>query len=140
MNLVKRNTAWYPSLINDFFTRELVNDTPFFSTALPAVNIQEQETTFELELAVPGLEKKDLEITVEEDTLIIASQKRVAQEVDGKYTRKEFGYHSFRRAFALPDSVDPSKISANSSNGVLQITLPKRKEALPQPKRTIQIR
>ena len=116
MNLVKRDTAWYPSLINDFFTRDLVNDTPFFSTALPAVNIQEQETTFELELAVPGLEKKDLEITVEEDTLVIASQKRVAQEADGKYTRKEFGYHSFRRAFALPDSVDPSKISASVSS------------------------
>lgn len=140
MNLVRRNTGWYPSLLNDFFNRELAEDSPVFSTSLPAVNIQEREKTFELDLAVPGLEKKDIEISVEEDTLIISAEKEIQQAFDGKFTRKEFNYQSFRRAFSLPESVDATQISASSSNGVLQITLPKRKEALPQPKRTIAIR
>ncbi|MGC6479478.1 MAG: Hsp20/alpha crystallin family protein [Flavobacteriaceae bacterium] len=140
MNIVRRTPAWYPSLMNDFFARDFSGDSATFSSTLPAVNIQERDNTFELELAVPGLEKKDIEISVEEDTLIIAAQKQHHDDSEGKYSRKEFSYQSFRRAFALPESIDVNKIDASSSNGVLQITLPKRKEALPQPKRMIKIR
>ena len=56
-----------------------------------------------------------------------------------KFTRREFSYNSFRRSFNVPDSVDLSKIDANYSEGVLHISLPKRKEALPQPKKLIKI-
>ena len=57
-----------------------------------------------------------------------------------KFTRREFSYNSFKRTFTIPDSVDPSNIEAHYSEGVLKLSLPKRKEALPQPKKLIKIR
>jgi HSP20 family protein len=57
-----------------------------------------------------------------------------------KFTRREFSYNSFKRTFTIPDSVDPSNIEAYYSEGVLKLRLPKRKEALPQPKKLIKIR
>ena len=60
-------------------------------------------------------------------------------EKNGRYTRKEFSYSTFKRAFSLPDSVDSEKISAQYNNGVLEILLPKREEAKVQAKRMIEI-
>lgn len=140
MNLIRKQAPFFPSLIDDFINQDWNLKTPS-STTLPAVNIKDLEAQFEIELAVPGMKKSDFEIEVEDGLLSISSSLEEEQVTEkGKFTRREFSYNSFKRTFTIPDSVDPSSIEAQYSDGVLQLRLPKRKEALPQPKKLIKIR
>ena len=140
MNLIRKQAPFFPSLIDDFINQDWNLKTPS-STTLPAVNIKDLEAQFEIELAVPGMKKSDFEIEVEDGLLSISSSLEEEQVTEkGKFTRREFSYNSFKRTFTIPDSVDPSDIEAQYSDGVLQLRLPKRKEALPQPKKLIKIR
>ena len=72
--------------------------------------------------------------------LSISSSTNNKDTAEEEFTRHEFSFNSFKRTFTIPESVDPTKVDACYSNGVLQISLPKRKEALPQPKKVIKIR
>ena len=140
MNLIRKQAPFFPSLIDDFVNQDWNLKTPS-SITLPAVNIKDLEAQFEIELAVPGMKKSDFEIEVEDGLLSISSSLEEEQVTEkGKFTRREFSYNSFKRTFTIPDSVDPSNIEAQYSDGVLQLRLPKRKEALPQPKKLIKIR
>jgi HSP20 family protein len=140
MNLIRKQAPFFPSLIDDFINQDWNLKTPS-STTLPAVNIKDLDAQFEIELAVPGMKKSDFEIEVEDGLLSISSSLEEEQVTEkGKFTRREFSYNSFKRTFAIPESVDPSNIEAQYSDGVLQLRLPKRKEALPQPKKLIKIR
>ena len=140
MNLIRKQAQFFPSVIDDFINQDWNLKTPS-STTLPAVNIKDLEAQFEIELAVPGMKKSDFEIEVEDGLLSISSSLEEEQVTEkGKFTRREFSYNSFKRTFTIPDSVDPSSIEAQYSDGVLQLRLPKRKEALPQPKKLIKIR
>lgn len=140
MNLIRKQAPFFPSLIDDFINQDWNLKTPS-SIALPAVNIKDLEAQFEIELAVPGMKKSDFEIEVEDGLLSISSSLEEEQVTEkGKFTRREFSYNSFKRTFTIPESVDPSNIEAQYSDGVLQLRLPKRKEALPQPKKLIKIR
>ena len=140
MNLIRKQAPFFPSLIDDFINQDWNLKTPN-STTLPAVNIKDLDAQFEIELAVPGMKKSDFEIEVEDGLLSISSSLEEEQVTEkGKFTRREFSYNSFKRTFTIPDSVNPSSIEAQYSDGVLQLRLPKRKEALPQPKKLIKIR
>jgi HSP20 family protein len=140
MNLIRKQAPFFPSLIDDFINQDWNLKTPS-STTLPAVNIKDLDAQFEIELAVPGMKKSDFEIEVEDGLLSISSSLQEEQVTEkGKFTRREFSYNSFKRTFAIPESVDSSNIEAQYSDGVLQLRLPKRKEALPQPKKLIKIR
>ncbi len=102
---------------------------PVFSdraNSMPAVNIREDEKRFTLELAVPGIDKKDLKIDISEDILTISSESKTESEenTDG-YKRKEFSYSSFSRSFQIPENVNKDKIDANYRDGVLSVALPK---------------
>jgi HSP20 family protein len=141
MNLIRKQTPFFPSLIDDFINNDWNVKVPSLSTSMPAVNIKELDSQFEIELAVPGKRKDDFEIEVENGILSISSTEEEKQlNENGKFTRREFSYTSFRRSFTLPDSVDPAKIDASYKEGVLQVLLPKHKEAQPQPKKLIKIR
>jgi HSP20 family protein len=141
MNLIRKQTPFFPSLIDDFIYNDWNIKSPSHSSTMPAVNIKEFDSQFEIELAVPGIQKEDFAIEVEEGILSISSTQEEEQVNEkGKFTRREFSYNSFRRSFTLPDSVDPTKIDASYSNGVLRVLLPKHKEAQPQPKKLIKIR
>ena len=141
MNLIRKQTPFFPSLIDDFIYNDWNIKSPSHSSTMPAVNIKELDSQFEIELAVPGIQKEDFAIEVEEGILSISSTQEEEQVNEkGKFTRREFSYNSFRRSFTLPDSVDPTKIDASYSNGVLRVLLPKNKEAQPQPKKLIKIR
>ena len=142
MNLIRKQTPFFPSLIDDFIGSDWNLKVPSFSSTMPAVNIKELDSQFEIELAVPGKKKDDFEIEVENGILSISSSQEEEQQVNekGKFTRREFSYTSFRRSFTLPDSVDPTKIDARYADGVIQVLLPKHKEAQPQPKKLIKIR
>ena len=140
MNLIRKQAPFFPSLIDDFVNQDWNLKTPS-SITLPAVNIKDLEAQFEIELAVPGMKKSDFEIEVEDGLLSISSSLEEEQVTEkGKFTRREFSYNSFKRTFTIPESVDPSNIEAQYSDGVLQLRLPKRKEALRQPKKLIKIR
>ena len=141
MNLIRKQPPFFPSLIDDFINTDWNLKVPSFSSTVPAVNIKELDSQFEIELAVPGMNKDDFEIEVEDGVLSISSTQEEEQVNEkGKFTRREFSYSSFRRSFTLPDSVDPTKIDATYKEGVLLVLLPKHKEAQPQPKKLIKIR
>ena len=146
MSLIKRNEAnWLPSVFDDMFKTDWLGGTTnvnSIGTSIPAVNIQETEESFSVEVAAPGKTKEDFNIELENDVLTISSEDKKENETtekNGRYTRKEFSYSTFKRAFSLPDSVDSEKISAQYNNGVLEIMLPKREEAKVQAKRMIEI-
>ena len=141
MNLIRKQPPFFPSLIDDFINTDWNLKVPSFSGTVPAVNIKELDSQFEIELAVPGMNKDDFEIEVEDGVLSISSTQEEEQVNEkGKFTRREFSYSSFRRSFTLPDSVYPTKIDATYKEGVLLVLLPKHKEAQPQPKKLIKIR
>ena len=147
MSLIKRNGSMFPALpgFDDLFTRELFNwgNTNFSTTnsTIPSVNIKETDDTFEVEVAAPGMEKKDFNITLDGTLLTIASQKESNSETkEDSYTRREFSYQSFQRTFELPKQVvDEESINARYENGLLHITIPKREEAKRKAPRMIEI-
>ena len=140
MNLIRKQSPFITSLFDDYVNQDW--DFKVSSSAgTPAVNIKELDNQFEIDLAVPGKKKSDFEIEVEEGLLSISSSMEEDQVTEkAKFTRRECSYNSFKRTFTRPDSVDPSNIEAHYSEGVLKLSLPKRKEALPQPKKLIKIR
>lgn len=111
------------------------------NTTLPSVNIKENEEGFEVEMAIPGMDKGDFKIELNQDVLTISSEKKVENEVkEGEhFTRREFSYQSFSRSFTLPNTVDNEKINAKYENGILSVAIPKREEARPKPVRQIAI-
>jgi HSP20 family protein len=141
MNLIRKQPPFFPSLIDDFIKNDWNLKVPSSSVTVPAVNIKELNSQFEIELAAPGMKKDDFEIEVEDGVLSISSTQEEKQVNEkGKFTRREFSYSSFRRSFSLPDSVDPTNIDATYKEGVLLVLLPKHKEAQPQPRKLIKIR
>ncbi|MDR6514076.1 Hsp20/alpha crystallin family protein [Chryseobacterium camelliae] len=150
MSIVKRNNgsmlpAAPRTLFDDFFGRELFNwgNNNFSSTmtTVPSVNIRENTDNFEVEVAAPGMDKKDFQITLEGSLLTISSsRKNESEENKGEYTRREFSYQSFRRTFELAkDVVDEEHIEARYDNGVLKLTIPKTEKAKKQAPRLIEI-
>ena len=98
-------------------------------SSMPAVNIREDEKNYNLELAVPGIDKKDLKIDINEDVLTISSEtKNETEENRDGYKRKEFSYSSFCRSFYIPENVNRDKIEANYKDGILSVELPKQEE------------
>lgn len=140
MNLIKRNAVPFPSIIDELLKPDWLGGMQSFNANVPAVNIKETDTSFGIELAAPGKKKEDFNIEIDHNVLTISSEEKTeTEETQGKYTRKEFSYASFRRAFTLPETVNTEHINASYENGVLHVALPKREEALPKPKRLIEI-
>ncbi len=95
----------------------------------PQTNIIENKDGFELQMAVPGFQKKDVKISLEKNVLTITSEKKAEKQSDGvKFTRREFVYGTFSRSFTLPETIDVENINADFKNGILKITLPKMEE------------
>lgn len=146
MNLIKRNEAYrLPSVFDDVFKTDWLGGTTNVNrigSSIPAVNIREDEDSFLVAVAAPGKAKEDFNIELDNDVLTISSEEKKGDqstENHGRFTRREFSYSTFKRAFSLPDTVNSEKISASYNNGVLEINLPKREEAKVQPKRMIEI-
>ncbi len=148
MTIVKRSNNFYPSfpsLFDNFFGNSLMDfsNSNFSSTetTLPAVNVIENEEAFDIEVAAPGMEKKDFKIDLNNDLLQISSEKKEEKdEKSGNYSRKEFSYQSFKRSFTIPENiVDRDKINAKYADGILRIHLPKKEEVKPKPPKEIKI-
>lgn len=148
MSLIRRNELFprMTSLFDDILTNEGrnwgVNNFSATNTTLPAVNIKETGDAFEVEMAAPGMDKKDFKIELDGNQLTISSEKQTSdEEKEGdRYSRREFSYQSFQRVFQLPkDVVDADKIGARYENGVLHLVIPKKEEAKQRPPRMIQV-
>lgn len=142
MNLVKRNNSngLFPSVMDELF-KDMLGGTQYSNRMIPPVNIRETDGNFEVELMAPGMRKEDFNIELDNDLLTISAEIKSESNTqeDGKFTRREFSYSSFRRAFTLPETVKEEDIQAAYQDGILKITLPKKEEALPKPKRMIEI-
>jgi len=136
--ITRRN--YKPFLWTNLFDDDFFQTIPQRNTSLPAVNIMEDEKRFSLDLAVPGIDKKDLKIEINEDVITISSERKDEKEENGdNYKRREFSYSSFCRSFYLPENVNKDKIEANYRDGILTVTLPKEKEEKTKVSRQINI-
>ncbi len=94
-------------------------------------NIFDNENSFVIEMSAPGFSKEDIRINLEQNTLTISAELKQQDEVqDEKYLRREFNQQNLNRSFVLPKSVDMDKITADYQNGILEITLPRREDAV----------
>jgi HSP20 family protein len=146
MNLLKkREDVWLPSILDDFFTPNLFRDVfnrSMDSWQVPAVNIKETDRDYQLELAVPGKKKEDFKIEIDGNILTISSEERKEREEreEGRYTRREFSYSSFKRSFTLPAGViDSENIKATYDKGVLIVSLAKKEVKPHKPVKMIDV-
>lgn len=121
------NQNWLPSIFNDFFDNDWMVKA---NATAPAINVIENEKDYKVEVAAPGMTKDDFNIHLGDDNeLVITMEKKNESKEENKenkkYLRREFSYSKFQQAFVLPDDVEKDKISANVSDGVLTIELPK---------------
>jgi HSP20 family protein len=101
-----------------------------FTFPTPAIDVSEDEKAYRITAELPGLEAKDLDVSISGDTLMIKGEKQQEKEQkDKNYHVTERTYGSFQRAFALPEGVERDKIAADLSKGLLTLTLPKTAEA-----------
>ena len=147
-SLVKTNGGLFPaipSLLDDFFGRDWLDSTMAdwkkSNSTLPAVNVQETNENYLIEVAAPGMKREDFKIELDNDVLTISSNREERQEEkDGNYTRKEYSYQSFQRSFSLPqNSVKVDEIKANYVDGILKITVPKTEGAKKKPAKQITV-
>ena len=103
------------------------------STWSPSVDIYETENALVLAAEVPGIDEKDIEIKIEDNTLTLKGERKFEKETkEENYHRIERAYGSFYRSFTLPHYIDQDKIKAEHENGVLKITMPKKPELKPR--------
>lgn len=129
-NIAKRQQRDYPDPWRDFFDLDFLgNRSGNRSHSLPAVNICEDEKTYEVDVVAPGFKKDDFKVNMEDDILTIsAEQKQEKESKDGEnkqFSRREYSYSSFTRSFQLPENTKADGIVAKYEDGVLKITIPK---------------
>lgn len=129
MLLVRRNNDfdWLNNWFDDnFFNTPVMAQT---TTTAPAVNVKEDNKQYVMEVAVPGLKKEQVNMSIDKDGYLTLSieNKNEQKDVNKKehYLRREFSYTSYRQSYALPDNVNADKIEANVADGVLKVVLPK---------------
>lgn len=138
--LRRRNTL--PSLVDEFFGDDLFSR--FFNenenVTVPSVNVKEGKEEYTIDVAAPGLDRKDFKIDLNNNVLEISSEKEVKEKSDDdKIMRREFRYSSFKRSFTLPDTANTDKIKASYKDGILSISIPKKEEAKAKPIKQISI-
>ena len=139
MRIVKyNNNNVFPSLMNEFFNEDFRMNLINRNHSIPSVNSVENNESFEIDLAVPGMKKDDFTIELNDKVLVISSENTNSVE-NGNMRLNEFNYSSFQRSFRVPESVELDKIKANYKNGILKIKLPKKKDSITKSNRVIDI-
>jgi HSP20 family protein len=126
----------FPSLRRMFDMEPPWRPVSSFTFSAPAIDMREDEKAYKISAELPGLDAKDVDVSVSGNMLVLKGEKlQEKEEKDKNYYFSERAYGSFQRAFELPASVDRDKISADVSKGVLTITLPKTPDAQKQQKK-----
>jgi HSP20 family protein len=144
MSLIKRSdwpSTLGGSLLSDFFDDDRFFNTPWLTgRSMPAVNVKENEKSFEIELAAPGYSKKDFNISIESGLLTVSAERREEKEKkEDNYTRKEFGFASFSRSFNLPQNTNEEDVNARYEDGILKLTIAKKDTPGAKPKKAITV-
>ena len=144
MSLIKKSD--WPSLMSGSWLSDFFDNDRFFDSGLmrmqsiPAVNVIETEKGFEIEVAAPGLSRKDFKVSIENRILTISSEKKEQMETKEKdFTRQEFSYSSFTRSFALPENVLQEDIKARYEDGVLKLALNKKVVSVEKARKAIEV-
>ena len=146
----KENGSSLPAFVNEFFNDKFLvpsvldidGDLAGFTNALvvPEANIIENEKDFRIELAVPGLERNDFKVEVQNGVLSISAEKENESKEKGKnFRRREFSYNSFCRSFTLPENLLTDKIDAKYENGILHVVLPKKEVSVSKPVQQVKV-
>ncbi len=131
---IAKKRVYRPVYMPDFFKNDFDSFFNFdgYPSMSPAVNIREDEKNYLIEMALPGMNKKDIRIETENDTLSISSEiKEENKEDNNGYSRREFGNYSFCRSYTIPEDVIRDKISASFKDGILVVELPKSEKKSP---------
>jgi HSP20 family protein len=130
---------------DDVLSRDLfdLTDRNFsaFGTTFPSANVQESEKDFAIDLAVPGMKKEDFKIELNNNILSVSSEiKEEKEEKDTDFRRREFRYEAFSRSFQLPEAMDEKKVDAAYKDGILHISVGKRKIEAPKAVKAIAVK
>jgi HSP20 family protein len=142
MHLLKTQRPVFSSIFDDLVLNNRREYTSYVNPVdTPSVNVIESDVDYILQLVAPGKNKEDFAIELDEGVLSIATENEISENnKEENYTLREFVFSNFKRTFKLPDTVAIDKIKAEYKSGILTVTLPKLKEALPQPKKLIAIK
>src|SRR6478609_9896894 len=132
-----RDLATMQNRINRFvresYSPEVPEEALTTTSFAPLVDIYEDEHTIALKMEVPGIDEKDIDVRLENNTLTVHGERKIEkEEKEENFRRVERRYGSFTRTFTLPQTVDTENVSATYDKGVLKITLPKKAEAKPK--------
>jgi len=132
-----RDLATMQNRINRFvresYSPEAPEEALTTSNFAPPVDIYEDEHTIAMKMEVPGIDEKDIDVRIENNTLTVHGERKLEKdEKEENFRRVERQYGSFTRSFTLPSSVDPGQVSAHYDKGVLKISLAKKAEAKPK--------
>lgn len=149
MNLVRFHNPYsavnqklVDQLFNSFIRNEQDDNYMNGCNCKPATNVFETENEFKVEIMLPGFKKEDVQLNYHENVLTVKvdlPEKQEGQEQEYKYQHREFGLYSFERKFRIPKTVNADSINARFENGILELVLPKKEEALPKPPVEIKI-
>lgn len=127
----------FPTFFSDTLERLWSDETINW---MPSVNVRERAEDFVIDLAVPGMNKKDFTVEVDNGSLVVSGERREENKEQNEIvTRQEFHYGSFRRTFNLPESANPESVKATYNDGILTLTIGKKEESKQKPKRQISI-
>ena len=116
----------FSNLIDRFFNDSLARSGGSAYSFVPRVDILEEEKSFEIHVAVPGMNKDEFKIDVNDNHLTISGERKLTNEKkENNFHAVETQYGTFSRSFSLPENVDANKISAKYVNGILEVTIPK---------------
>ncbi len=135
MNLIpwRATPDAFDRLFEGFFGSPSTRTGNGASAWLPPLDVIEGEKEFTVRAELPGIDPKDVQITVQNNLLTLSGEKKFARAEKGKaFTRSECAYGSFQRTLTLPEGVDADKVSAEGANGVLEIRIPKPEAATPK--------
>jgi HSP20 family protein len=119
--------------VRESYSPESPDETLMTTSFAPPVDVYEDEHNITLKLEVPGIDEKDIDVRMENNTLTVHGERKFEkEEKEENFRRVERQYGSFTRSFTLPSSVDPGQVSANYDKGVLKINLAKKAEAKPK--------
>ena len=135
MNIITHNTkpVFFEDFINNFFGSNIYND-------IPPYNIIETDEEFLIEFSVPGFNKKDFSIEVEDNNLKVSKLSTENGKFENKFYQRQFNYSQFEKKFTIPEEVNIDKINSIYENGILKIFLPKIKEFKQSKIKSIQVK
>ncbi|HCY82953.1 MAG TPA: heat-shock protein [Xanthomarina gelatinilytica] len=149
MSLIKFNNRnrlfpWSNTDLKSFLGSDDFFNDDFFSedSLMPAMNVKENPTDFQIEFAAPGFSKEDFEVSIDNDILHVSGEKsKEKEQEDDNYSRKEFSYNTFKRSLKLPASVNTEKeAQATYKDGILKLQLSKKEAEKPSNRKRIEVK